>query len=340
MARAISFELPADRNATAPAERRGLRRDHVRLMVLDRATGATEHARFFELGRYLRAGDVLVLNNSRTIPAVLQARTDGGTPAEVRLSSRRSERDWLALLLSPAPLAPGDTLTFDAGLEALVTRIPPGEPLAEIRFSACCLRLTDALYRLGRPVHYEYVSQPWDLGYYQTVYADHPGSVEMPSAGRAFTWELLLRLRRQGVRLAYLSLHAGLSYYMDDRWIKDPGAAPEEFHIPAEAAGMVNAARAGGHRVVAVGTTVVRALEYAGRDGLLSAGHGWADLYVGPGYRLRVVDGLLTGFHEPEASHLDMLSAFIRPDQLHAAYQEAIRQRYLWHEFGDMNLII
>jgi len=348
----FSFTLPPELNAVAPPERRGLRRDHVRMLVLDRRTGAVEHARFFELGHFLFPGDVLVLNNSRTIPAVLYGETDQEEKVEVRLHRRLGADAWEVLLLSPAApgvgalAAPGAGapvrgawLRFSGGLSALITQRPATPPLRVLHFSHCCRDLTEELYRLGEPVRYEYITQPWGLDYYQTVYASEPGSVEMPSAGRAFTWELLLRLQRQGVGVGYLTLHAGLGYYGDDRFRKEPSASPEEFRIPAATAALVNTARAEGRRVIAVGTTVVRALEYAAApDGRLSESTGWADLYVGPGYRLRVVDGLLTGFHEPEASHLDMLSAFVAP-RLLRAYGDAIRSGYLWHEFGDMNLI-
>ncbi len=362
MARAIAFSLPAERNATAPPERRGLRRDYVRLLVLDRETGSVEHARFFEFGRFLRPGDVLVLNNSRTIPAALWGRRNGGATLEVRLHRRLGTSTWEALLLAPAlPAAPGageasgaeagaageimlpadlaagERLGFAGGLSAEVTAQPAQAPLRVLRFSACNRALTETFYRLGQPVRYEYVARPWGLEYYQTVYGSRPGSVEMPSAGRAFTWELLLRLQRQGVHLAYLTLHAGLGYYGDDRYAKQPGAAPEPFEIPAATAALVRATRAEGRRVIAVGTTVVRALEHATLAGELS---GWTSLYVGPGHRLQAVDGLLTGLHEPEASHLDMLAAFVAPDRLHRAYAEAIALGYLWHEFGDMNLIL
>lgn len=334
----VTFELPDELNAAAPPERRGLRRDQVRLMVLDRRTGQTAHSRFDRIGEYLRPGDLLVLNNSRTIPAVLTAHDGEGRPVEVRLAHRLGADRWRALLLGPE-LAPGTALELDGGLKAVVEERPAGEPLAVIRFSVCCTPLYDALYRLGQPVRYEYIREPWDLDYYQTVYASAPGSVEMPSAGRAFSWELLLKLRRMGVQVGFLSLHAGLSYYPGAR--KDPRHAPEEYTLPPETAALINQTRAAGGRVIAVGTTVVRTLESAaGPGGRVVGGEGWAGLFIDARHRLQVVDGLLTGLHEPEASHLDLLSAFIRPELLAPAYQEAIARGYLWHEFGDTNLIV
>lgn len=346
--RAFSFSLPPSLNAEAPPERRGLRRDHVRLMVLDRAAGAVAHDRFDRLGDHLRPGDLIILNNSRTLPAVLPAAGPDGAPVEIRLAHRHRGSGsgeavaWRALLVSPAvPVHAGMQLLLEGGLEATVIAHSDTEPLSVIRFNRCCQPLYDTLYRIGQPVRYEYISEPWDLDYYQTVFASVPGSVEMPSAGRAFTWELLLGLRRRGIGVAFLSLHAGLSYYLDDKWEKDPRHTPEEYVIPPETAAAIHRAKAAGGRVIAVGTTVVRALESAAYfDGLIRPAKGWADIFIHQDHQLRVVDGLLTGLHEPEASHLDMLSAFLEPDQLRAAYEQAVRDGYLWHEFGDANLIL
>lgn len=335
------FALPPELNASAPPERRGLRRDHVRLLVLDRTTGATTHSRFDRLGEYLRPGDLIVLNNSRTLPAVLPATGADGAPVEVRLAHRLGGDRWRALLVSPARVWAGMRLSLPDGLYATVEEHSGDEPLSVLRFSRAGLELYDALYRIGQPVRYEYIDHPWDLDYYQTVFASVPGSVEMPSAGRAFTWELLLGLKRRGVGVAFLSLHAGLSYFLDDRWVKDPRYTPEEYTIPPETAEAIARTRRSGGRVVAVGTTVVRALESAAlAGGELQPHTGWASLFIQKGFRLQVVNGLITGLHEPEATHLDLLSAFMDPDRLREAYQEAIDQGYLWHEFGDVNLIL
>ncbi len=337
----LTFALPPELNATAPPERRGLRRDHVRLLVLDRKTGAASHSRFDHLGDYLCPGDLLVLNNSRTLPAVLPAQGPDGAPVEVRLAHRLGPDRWRALLVSPADLRTGLRFALPEGLYAMVEEHSDHEPLSVIRFSRSGLALSDTLYRIGQPVRYEYIHEAWDLDYYQTVFASVPGSVEMPSAGRAFTWEMLLRLRRKGVGVAFLSLHAGLSYFLDDRWVKDPRYTPEEYRIPAETAEAIHRARRTGGRVIAVGTTVVRALESAAlAGGEIQAQTGWASLFIRQGFPLQVVNGLITGLHEPEATHLDLLSAFIDPRRLREGYQEAIELGYLWHEFGDTNLIL
>jgi S-adenosylmethionine:tRNA ribosyltransferase-isomerase len=348
----FSFVLPGTLNAAAPPERRGLRRDRVRLLVLDWESGERHHSRFDRLGDFLRPGDLLVLNNSRTLPASLPAEAPDGTRLEIRLARRLGEAEWAALLVpDPAvPAAPGAPLTAVPPAGAgTVLRLSPDltatltgleGPLRHARFSLSGPDLTDALYRVGRPIRYEYIDRSWDLDYYQNVFASVPGSVEMPSAGRPFTWELLQALRRRGIGLAFLSLHTGLSWY-GPGWRALPQEVPEPFTITRETAGAIDRTRQRGGRVIAVGTTVVRALESAADP----AG-GWKQLsgeatcLIGPGYRLRVAHGLLTGWHEPEASHLDMLTAFAPVSLLAATYREALERGYLWHEFGDACLIL
>jgi S-adenosylmethionine:tRNA ribosyltransferase-isomerase len=362
----FEFELPESLNASAPPERRGLRRDHVRLMALDRMTGETAHGRFFELDRYLRPGDLLVLNTSRTMPAVLNGtrlRTGavklvgGSDSVEVRLAGRQADGTWRALLLGDGVEA-GDTLGFSDRLNALVVAAPPmahssdaqpdASPLAVLRFSCDGSDLEQRIYEIGQPVRYEYISEPWDLDYYQTVFATVAGSLEMPSAGRPFSWELLFRLQRRGIGVADLQLHTGLSYWPGQKRQQHPSENGESYRIPAATIEAVKRTRLAGGRVVAVGTTVVRALESAFMDDpAVQLNHdspstvsGWTYLFINRQHELRAVDGLITGFHEPEASHLALLSAFIDPTLLRAAYQEAIGSGYLWHEFGDINLIL
>lgn len=340
----LQFVLPPELEAHEPAELRGLRRDDVRLMVLPRAGGAPIHTRFDALGEFLRAGDLLVVNDSRTLPALLRAHDEQGEPVEVRLAHRRSEDLWDVLLLSGRTHVghAGMMLDFGEGLRARVLSRRPDLPfLWRMKFETCCTELLDLIYRLGEPVRYTYVANALPLDLYQTVYASQPGSVEMPSAGRPLTWELLLRLKRQGIALAALSLHTGLSSTRDDAVDATHPNYDEEFHVPAETAARVNQTRAQGGRIVAVGTTVVRALETVARDdGTVEAARGWTRLHITAGTKLRVVDGLLTGLHEPQASHLDLLSAFVEPARLQEAYQECLARGYLWHEFGDMNLIL
>jgi S-adenosylmethionine:tRNA ribosyltransferase-isomerase len=354
----VRFRLPPELEAAAPPEARGLRRDHVRLLLVDRATGSVEHHRFDDLPRLLEPGDLLVANDSRTLPASLLGHTAAGTPLEIRLAARDGER-WAALVLGvpagggdpalvatdarpPAPvLAAGERLRFAGGLTATVLgRHEEAAPLVWLAFDTDGERLAEALHRAGRPVRYAYVPRPWPLHHYQTLFAAGPGSAEMASAGRPFTVQTLAELRRRGIGLATISLHAGLSTYGDPA--TDRRYVPAEpYLVPAATAAAVAACRAAGGRVVAIGTTVVRTLETAAAGtGRVQAGAGVTRLRIGPGHRLRAVDGLLTGLHEPEASHLDLLAAFIDRPALDRSYAAALAAGYLWHEFGDVCLLL
>lgn len=334
------FTLPGTLRASLPAELRGLRRDRVRLLVLDRAARSIRHARFDELNQFLLDGDLLVFNSSRTLPAALPARRPDGTVVELRLCVRRTD-SWDVLCVEPAPphhnlpLRSGEELDLGGGEPARVAARRADIPFLwriEVGNGAF-----DALLRFGRPIHYSYVPVPVPLYYYQTVYAARPGSAETPSAGRAFTWELLLGLRRAGVAMAELVLHTGLSSFQDDAYDAEHHLFEEWFDVSASTAAAVNAAR----RVVAVGTTVVRALETSVQlDGTVVPVVGWTALQITPGFRLQAVDALLTGFHEPQASHFELLRAFVDAPLLERAYAEAIEREYLWHEFGDTMLII
>jgi S-adenosylmethionine:tRNA ribosyltransferase-isomerase len=364
----VRFVLPPELEAAAPPETRGLRRDHVRLLLLDRDTGAVAHHRFDELPLLLEPGDLVVVNDSRTLPASLLGRTAGGAALEIRLAARAGEdgdawatpgERWAALPLgvpagggdpalvptdarpAPPPLPPGERLLFGGGLTATVLgRHEEAPPLVWLAFDAGGERLAEALHRAGRPVRYAYVPRAWPLHHYQTMFAAAPGSAEMASAGRPFTLQTVRALRDRGVGLATISLHAGLSTYGDPA-VDRRFVPPEAYRVPEGTAAAVARCRAGGGRVVAVGTTVVRALETAAAaTGGVRAGAGVTRLRIGPGHRLRAVDGLLTGLHEPEASHLDLLGAFVDPEILGRAYTAALDAGYLWHEFGDVCLVI
>ncbi|MGM9932773.1 S-adenosylmethionine:tRNA ribosyltransferase-isomerase [Pradoshia sp.] len=334
MMRAVEqpFHLPADLNASSPPEERGLRRDHVKLMVLQKETGAVAHDVFCHLGDYLQKGDLLLLNNSRTLPAVLK--TICGK--EVRLARKWENGDWDVLVIDEGTKE-GDNLHFPGKLMAKVINKVEGMPLWTVSFNQADELFYDWLYRFGEPIRYEYIDTPWELERYQTVYASVPGSTEMPSAGRAFTWELLFDLQKKGVQLGFLQLHTGLSDFLDDHYPVRPEGNPEYYHIPAETLNWIQGTKKEGGRIIAVGTTVVRAVESAILTGKAS---GFTNLFIGEDYQRRTIDGLLTGFHEADASHLDLLSSFIDSHKLIHAYEMAIQNRYLWHEFGDMNLII
>ncbi|MFL6104962.1 MAG: S-adenosylmethionine:tRNA ribosyltransferase-isomerase, partial [Actinomycetes bacterium] len=262
---------------------------------------------------------------------VLGVPAGGGDPALVPTDAR-----------PPAPaLAAGERLEFAGGLGATVLgRHEEAGPLVWLAFDLAGERLAQALHRAGRPVRYAYVPRPWPLHQYQTLFAAVPGSAEMASAGRPFTVQTLRDLRQQEIGLATISLHAGLSTYGDP--VTDRRYVPAEHYLVPEAtAAAVAACRAAGGRVVAIGTTVVRTLETAaaGGDGV-RPGAGVTRLRIGPGHRLAAVDGLLTGLHEPEASHLDLLGAFLDRPALDRAYAAALGSGYLWHEFGDVCLLL
>jgi S-adenosylmethionine:tRNA ribosyltransferase-isomerase len=352
----VRFELPPALEAAAPPEARGLRRDGVRLLVIDRGTGAVRHSRFSELPLLLDSGDLLVANDSRTLPASLIGWTAAGESLELRLAGREGDR-WAALALGvpahgdpalvptdarpDAPeLLPGERLTFAGGLQARVLGRHDEVPaMVWIAFDRCCARLLEALHRAGQPVRYAYVPERWELHHYQTMFAAAPGSAEMPSAGRPFTVQTLRELRALGVGLATVSLHAGLSTYGDPE-VDRRFVPAEPYRIPEATAAAVARSRAAGGRVIAVGTTVVRTLETAADPtGRVRPGAGVTRLRIDPDHRLRAVDGLLTGLHEPEASHLDLTMSFVNLEVLRKAYDEAVREGYLWHEFGDVCLI-
>ena len=348
MSAPFSFTLPSDLSAKAPPERRGIARDRVRLIVIDRQTFQVEHSRFDRLGDFLRPGDLLVFNSSRTLPAALEGcETPAGACVQVRLAEHLPDDSWLALLLCQqgepfaCGLRGGMQIHFSPQLRAIVEERDHTIPrLWKLRFSQSGTELINLLYRLGQPIRYEYVSAPWDLDYYQTVYAKEPGSAEMPSAGRAFTWRLLFELQRQGIQTAQIVLHTGLSSYMDDDLDAHHLASEEEYFISEATAEKINQTHLVGGRVIAVGTTVVRALESAVDAGNVRAKHDYTRLRITENHKLKAVEGLLTGLHEPEASHLDLLTAFLPPAVIREAYQEAVHDCYLWHEFGDLNLIV
>jgi S-adenosylmethionine:tRNA ribosyltransferase-isomerase len=288
----FTFILPTELSAKEPPERRGIARDLVRLMVINRASYQVEHTCFNRISEFLRPGDLLVFNTSRTLPGSLEGcEIPIGQCVEIRLAQHLPDDSWLALLLCQqghpfaCGLQAGMQIDFGQGLTAIVeSRDSHISRLWKIRFSKSGTQLMDTVYRLGRPIRYDYVSEPWDV--------QHP-------------------------------------------------ASKEEYCISATAAHKINRTHQEGGRVIAVGTTVVRALEsVADVAGKVQSQHGYTRLHITASHQLKTVDGLLTGFHEPEASHLDLLTAFLPIQKIEKAYEEAVQQGYLWHEFGDLNLIV
>jgi S-adenosylmethionine:tRNA ribosyltransferase-isomerase len=335
-----ALELPVRLEAHEPPEVRGEGRDDVALLVATRHDLALVHARFRDLPQFLSAGDLLVVNVSATLPAALEARL-GEQLLQLWLSAPTTDDSWVVELRTSdrAPhLRPpvGARLGLAGSAHAqLVARFAGSDRLAVARFELD-EPLEDYLCRHGQPIRYGHVPEPWPLAAYQTVFALEPGSAEMPSAGRPFTAALVTELVARGVVVAPVTLHTGVSSLE----LGEP-PFPERYHVPAATARLVNAVHRWNGRVIAVGTTVVRALETAAAaDGTVSEGEGWTNLVVTPERGLRAADGLLTGLHESESSHLELLEAAAGADLVKRSYEAAVAHGYLWHEFGDLHLIL
>jgi S-adenosylmethionine:tRNA ribosyltransferase-isomerase len=330
------FTLPADLEAHDPPEARGLARDGVRLLVSRTATGEISHHRFRQLPGLLLPGDLLVVNTSQTLPAQVRVTTG----LAVHFSTPRPDGSWLVELrqlknktsLPNAAGIPGQSLTLPGG--AVLTLI--GRETTRLWRATLSVAVVPYLLKHGVPIRYAYVPRDWPLAAYQTVFAQDPGSAEMPSASRPFSLPVVAQLVTRGVLIAPLTLHCGVSSLEGG---EDP--YPEPYAVPAATADLVNHVRARGGRVIAGGTTVVRALETAALgSGRVTASAGLTSHVVTPQTGVRAVDGLLTGLHEPRSSHLRMLAAFAGPELLGRCYQAAIDERYLWHEFGDVHLLL
>jgi S-adenosylmethionine:tRNA ribosyltransferase-isomerase len=343
---ALALELPGGLEASEPPEARGLARDDVRLLVARRGAGTTEHARFRDLPDLLQAGDVLAVNVSATLPAAVPARLQDGTAVELRFATPapdlRQGGWWIVELRSPDGASPfrcgsaGETVTLPAGAAAELVAPYAGGARLWLARARVDEPLHDYLARHGRPIRYGYVPREWPLDAYQTVFAKEPGSAEMPSAGRPFTAELVARLAAKGVLFAPLVLHTGVSSLE-----RGEAPYPERYEVPETTARLLNAVRWWGGRVIAVGTTVVRALEtVTDTDRTVAAGAGWTRLVVTAERGLRAIDGLISGWHQPDASHLQLLEAAAGRGLLERSYAAASEQGYLWHEFGDSHLIL
>jgi S-adenosylmethionine:tRNA ribosyltransferase-isomerase len=341
---ALAFELRPALEAHEPPEARGLARDGVRLLVARRSAGAISHHVFSELPELLEPGDVVVVNISATVPAAVPATREDGTNVRVHFATRapQLEDEWRVVEIRsadgtrPLRLPAGERIELcdEAALD-LVAPYASGPRLMLARFDAD-VPVDDYLEYHGAPIRYSHVPRPWPIEDYQNVYAISPGSAEMPSAGRPVTRELISRLVARDIVVAPITLHCGVS---SPESHEPP--FPEWYDVPERTAELIAAARGRGGRVIAVGTTVVRALESAGGpDRCSCARSGWTGLVVTPECGVTVVDGLITGWHEPEASHLQMLEAIMGDELLSRSYEAALDAGYLWHEFGDSHLIL
>jgi len=339
----LKFDLPKARIATRPFEAGGRRRDEAPMLVSWRWSGETVDARVADLPSLLDPGDVLVVNQSATMAAALPV----GDGRIVHLSTRLGPERWVVEVRKECghgslPLldgAPGPIRLPGGGEVDLLAPYPSGHQgtvrlwLAGLRLPAT---LVSYLAEHGRPIRYGCSAEDWPLSSYQTVFGLTPGSAEMPSAARGFTADLVAELISAGVVLAPLTLHTGVSSL-------DIGEAPypERYSVPAPTAELVNQARTAGRRVIAVGTTATRALETAADEqGRVHAAEGWTDLVITPQRGVRAIDGILSGWHEPEASHLLLLEAVAGLPLLERSYAQALAGPYRWHEFGDFHLIL
>jgi len=330
------FTLPAEREAHDPPEARGLARDGVRMLVSRRGTGRVSHHAFRDLPGLLLPGDLLVVNDTGTLPAQVRA----GHGLAVHFSTPLPDGAWL---VEPREIKNKISLPNEAGFTSPVICLPGGAVLTldgraggRLWRARLSVAVVPYLLHYGIPIRYSHVSRDWPVAAYQTVFARRPGSAEMPSASRPFTPSVVTALVARGVLIAPLTLHAGVSSLEEG---EDP--YPEPYDVPPATARLVNHVRAHGGRVVAAGTTVVRALETAaGADGFVAPSAGWTSHVVTPQTGVKAVDGLLTGLHEPRSSHLRMLAAFAGAELLGRCYEAAITAGYLWHEFGDVHLLL
>lgn len=337
----LIFQRPSELEATATPEDRGFSRDGVRLLVT--TDGSHYHTQFTHLPDFLQVGDLLVVNDSATRPASLPAWGEAGTFI-VNLCTHYGRNLWLAeprrspSRPGPLPLRVGQEVWI-AGLPSRLISEYPGLP--RLLFLSVKGDLRSAMESYGRPIRYGYLRKSYPLEAYQTIFARVPGSVEMPSAARPFTPWILEALRDRGVEVAPVTLHTGVSSLeIETESVEEQPLYPEPFRVPAETAQRVNLAISQGRRVIAVGTTVVRALETAWDGQRVRPGQGFTRSYIHPGRGVKAVDGLLTGFHDPGTTHLALLCTLIPLSVVREAYSEAVERDYLWHEFGDSQLIL
>ncbi|MDT4913492.1 MAG: S-adenosylmethionine:tRNA ribosyltransferase-isomerase [Pseudonocardiales bacterium] len=333
-----SFELPGGLEAPGPPTVR----DGVRLLVA--SAGGMEHARFAQLGDFLSPGDLVVINTSRTLAAAVDGVRPDGRAVTVHFATALDHGAWVVEVRpvgdATGPVedtCPGEVLELPDGVRlVLIAPYPTGQRRLWEAGVGVEGGVPAYLARHGRPIRYSYVPEPVPLTEYQTVFAREPGSAEMPSAGRPFTTELVTELATRGIGIAPITLHTGVS----SQEAGEP-PQPERYRVPETTARAANMTRAWGGRVIAVGTTVTRALESAADGhGIVRERSGWTDLVLGPERPVAVVGGLITGWHAPGASHLNLLEAVAGPELVERAYAEALRARYLWHEFGDSCLLL
>ena len=333
------FDLPEELIAQTPI----VRRDASRLLVLNKENGAWEHRHFFDLPSYLRAGDCLILNNSRVLPArLLGNRLPGGGACEVLLLIDRGDNIWECLVRPGKKMRVGAKVSFGNGelVGEVVEELPGGNRLVKFSYEGIFLEVLDRLGKMPLPPYIKEELQ--DRERYQTVYSEVNGSAAAPTAGLHFTPELLTQLKEMGVNIGYVTLHVGLGTF---RPVKEDEITDHEMHseycvIPQETADLINATKDRGGRVICVGTTSCRTIEsWAGEDGIMRASAGWTNIFIYPGYRFKVLDALVTNFHLPESTLIMLVSALAGREETLAAYEEAVKERYRFFSFGDAMFI-
>jgi len=342
----IQFDLPQHLSCPKPTEERNIARDDVRLMIT-KNSGRIDHTTFDHLTDFLRKGDVLVVNTSATVPSALPVLLPNGKQGKLHVSTKLNYRKWLVEIRE---VKGNKTVRWNGGSAGMVFTLPSAaRAKLSHRFheNEQALHLWIADFDIdqpmqkylsvnAQPIQYENLDRQYPLSYYQTFFSFHPGSAEMPSAGRAFTGGLIERLITKGVTIAPILLHTGVSSLEEGEL-----PYPEYMEVDPITASVINTAKGQGRRIIAVGTTVVRAIETAiNNEGHLLPYQGNTELFIDHNYIMKCVDGLLTGFHEPKASHLHMLQSMGGFDHIDRAYREAIRTGYEWHQFGDLHLIL
>lgn len=332
----FDYELPQERIAQHPMEPR----DHSRLLVVDKHTGAIEHRHFFDLPGYLKPGDVLVFNDTRVIPARLHGTKDTGAHVEVFLLTRKNATDWEVLVRPGKKLQVGAKINFSDELSCeVIEHTDFGGRVVRFKYDGIFEEILD---RLGETPLPPYITAPLeDKERYQTVYNRERGSAAAPTAGLHFTKELLQKIKDMGCEEVFVTLHVGLGTFrpVSEAKIEDHKMHKEFYTVSQQAADAVNKAKAEGRRIIAVGTTAVRTLEAAGADGTLRAGSNWTNIFIYPGYKFRLVDDLVTNFHLPQSTLLMLVSTLSTREIMLATYKTAVEEKYRFFSFGDAMFI-
>lgn len=335
----FDYELPEELIAQHPA----VQRDHSRLLVMDKYTGAVEHRVFRDIVNYLHAGDVLVLNNTKVIPARIFGVKEGGTAKiEVLLLKRDDDlpNTWEVLVHPGKRAKVGTVIDFGEGrLKGEVIANTSAGRKVTFHFDGIFEEILEELGTMPLPPYIH--EQLEDQNRYQTVYAKVDGSAAAPTAGLHFTTELLETLRQNGIEIEEVLLHVGLGTFkpVSEEDVEDHEMHSEYYEISQETADRINKAKAEGRRIISVGTTSTRALESAAKDGRLQAGSGWTNIFIYPGYKWQIIDGLITNFHLPKSTLMMLVSALSTREHILAAYKEAVAQRYRFFSFGDAMFI-